>query len=140
AVGDALEHGGGVPGRGGRQRAPRLAHPCAAPSRGAVSGSRQSISFAPRARRAALVDENGLLPKKSSAADSGEGWAALRTVWRRASMSFAFFCAWPPQSTNTTPSGRSLIFRITASVNVSQPWFRCEFGVCARTVSTVFRS
>ena len=30
--------------------------------------------------------------------------------------------------------------RITASVKVSQPWFLCEFGSWARTVSTVFSS
>src|SRR5207253_6721558 len=83
--------------------------------------------------------ENGLLPKKPTFADSGEGCTPLITACRRASISFSFFWAALPHSRNTTGRGRLFTARIAASVKGSQPFPACEFGSPVRTVRHAFK-
>jgi hypothetical protein len=100
------------------------------------SSSRQSIAPRPASSKAALAWEKGLLPKNPFLAERGEGWAAVSTVWRSASIRSILSWAYLPQSKNTTGSSCSLTARITSSVNTSQPLPLCEAALCARTVST----
>ena len=58
-------------------------------------------------------------------------------TWRETSISFAFFLAEDPHSTNTTVSGLSLTTRSTSSVNTSHPLFWWEPAERDRTVSVV---
>ena len=51
------------------------------------SGMRQSMGSRPASTRAALARENGRLPKKPLAADSGDGCADSMTTWRVVSIS-----------------------------------------------------
>lgn len=55
-----------------------------------TSGSCQSIAGWPAARSAALMRENGRVPKKPLRAESGEGCADSMITWRLASISALF--------------------------------------------------
>src|SRR5262245_48403787 len=92
-----------------------------------LSESRQSISACPSWRKPALILETGLLPKNPLWAESGDGCTDWMIVWRVASISRAFFCAYEPHKTKTTP-GLELAAVITASVNDSHPLPACELG------------
>ena len=54
-------------------------------------------------------------------ADNGDGWLAVSTKWRLASIKGCLLCAWAPQSMNTTGCRASETRRMIASVSVSQP-------------------
>ena len=82
-----------------------------------------SIGSVPFSASARLIAENGRLPKNPRYAESGDGCADCMTVCRAVSISGSFFCAGPPQSTNTTGRGNPLTVRMTESVNSSQPCF-----------------
>ena len=60
--------------------------------------------------------------KGGRSADSGEGWLEHSTRCpRSAGIKARLDCAWLPQSMKTTGRGPSATWRITASVNSSQP-------------------
>ena len=54
-------------------------------------------------------------------ADSGEGWLAVSTKWRLASMRARLLCACAPQSMKTVDCASCDTWRMMASVSNSQP-------------------
>ena len=100
----------------------------------------QSISFFPYFFNNSFTFEKWLHVKNPRRADNLQGCEDFRVTCFFSLINFAFFWASFPQSKKIILSQSVLIFFITSSVNLSQPYFLWEFTFESVVVKTLFNN
>lgn len=98
----------------------------------------QSTGVFPIDVRYLLVCKKHFDPKKPDLAEKGDGCAHLIIKCLFESIRFDFFCENAPHSRKTQRLFFLDIISTTLLVNISQPIFLCEPGLCFSTVKNEF--